>query len=137
MPRLLFAFIRTVTCSGPGIPGPVRRTGQKHADGEGDLLVRELRRGPTFSGAVTLALVLVISAPATAQDLSEIDSIFAEFDSSATPGCAVAASHEGRVLFGRGYGKAHLDHGVPITPATASGVFASIRFRPARGTGER
>jgi CubicO group peptidase (beta-lactamase class C family) len=72
----------------------------------------------TVAAAVAASLALVIGAPATAQELRQIDSLFAAFDSPAAPGCAVAASHQGGVLFSRAYGMAHLDHAVPITPST-------------------
>jgi CubicO group peptidase (beta-lactamase class C family) len=52
------------------------------------------------------------------QETDAIDRVFAEFVSPATPGCAVAASSEGRSLFSRAYGLADLEHAVPITPST-------------------
>lgn len=46
------------------------------------------------------------------------DQIFAQYNSTHTPGCAVGVSQQGRVLMLRGYGMADLESGVPITPAT-------------------
>ena len=47
--------------------------------------------------------------------LAWVDSVFADFG-PATPGCAVAASREGRPLFARAYGMA--EAGRRATPAT-------------------
>ncbi|MFC1574569.1 serine hydrolase domain-containing protein [Gemmatimonadota bacterium] len=47
-----------------------------------------------------------------------IDSVFAPFDNTRSPGCAVGVLEEGGLAFGRGYGMANLDHGIAITPET-------------------
>jgi CubicO group peptidase (beta-lactamase class C family) len=47
-----------------------------------------------------------------------IDSIFAPWDNTRSPGCAIAISRQGRIVFSRGYGMANLELGVPITPAS-------------------
>lgn len=53
-----------------------------------------------------------------AQDkTSEIDKIFS-WATPATPGCAVAVSHQGKLIVNRGYGSADLERDVPITPST-------------------
>jgi len=44
-----------------------------------------------------------------------IDAVFAKFDNTRSPGCAVGITRDGEFLFERGYGMAHLEHGVPIT----------------------
>jgi CubicO group peptidase (beta-lactamase class C family) len=49
-----------------------------------------------------------------------VDTVFAEFG-PATPGCAAAASREGRTLFARAYGMADMA-GRPATPATVYDV---------------
>jgi CubicO group peptidase (beta-lactamase class C family) len=46
-----------------------------------------------------------------------IDAIFARWDSTTTPGCAVAATRNGQVLYERGYGMANLDYDIPNGPA--------------------
>lgn len=53
-----------------------------------------------------------------ASDDAAIDALFARFDSTRGPGCAVAVYRGGEVVFARGYGMANLEHGVPITPRT-------------------
>ena len=71
-------------------------------------------------------LFLALPAPLAAQqpDLAPYaDSVFAEWNSTRTPGCAVGVEREGKVLLTRGYGMADLESGRPITPA--SGKFSS------------
>jgi CubicO group peptidase (beta-lactamase class C family) len=73
---------------------------------------------PVLRGLATTALLLVGSRAAAQSPPDSIDAIFARWSSATTPGCAVAASRSGRRLFGRAYGTADLDHGVPLTAAT-------------------
>jgi len=47
-----------------------------------------------------------------------VDRLFASFDRPDTPGCAVGVFKDGRMVYGRGYGSADLEHDVPITPDT-------------------
>jgi CubicO group peptidase (beta-lactamase class C family) len=54
-----------------------------------------------------------------------IDEVFKRFSNPATPGCAVSVLHEGQVIHTAGYGSAHLEYGIPITPSTVFHV-ASI-----------
>jgi CubicO group peptidase (beta-lactamase class C family) len=66
-------------------------------------------------------LFLALPAPLAAQqpDLAPYaDSVFAEWNSTRTPGCAVGVEREGKVLLTRGYGMADLESGRPITPET-------------------
>ena len=79
------------------------------------------------SGGVGPAVVaFLFGAPAYAQDkTAEIDKIFAWVKPN-MPGCAVAASHNGKQVVNRAYGLADLERDVPITPATLFDV-ASIR----------
>ena len=61
----------------------------------------------------------VQSQPAPAVDAKiEIDRIFARWNSSETPGCAVAVSRDGQVVLSRAYGMADLEHGIPNSPET-------------------
>ena len=47
----------------------------------------------------------------------KIDSIF-RFYTSTTPGCAVAVTLNGAVIFQKGYGLANMEYAVPVTPNT-------------------
>ena len=57
--------------------------------------------------------------PAQAERPSEqVDKLFEKMDRTISPGCAVAAMKDAKILYERGYGMADLDHNVLITPAT-------------------
>ncbi|MBN8638187.1 MAG: serine hydrolase [Anaerolineae bacterium] len=47
-----------------------------------------------------------------------LDSLFAEWDKPDSPGCALSVVQHGRITYARGYGRAHLEYAVPITPAS-------------------
>jgi CubicO group peptidase (beta-lactamase class C family) len=48
----------------------------------------------------------------------QVDSVFARYNGTDRPGCAVGLARGGRVLLERGYGMADLEAGAPITPQT-------------------
>jgi len=47
-----------------------------------------------------------------------VDSIFAPYSSTSSPGCAVGVVRDGQLAFAKGYGMADLEHDTPITPST-------------------
>ena len=60
--------------------------------------------------------VLLVAAPAYAQDqTAEIDKIFSWAKPDA-PGCSVAVSQHGKLIVNRAYGSADLERDVPLTP---------------------
>ncbi len=64
-------------------------------------------------------LLLALPAALGAQDVSAVaDKVFAQWNSTHTPGCAVGVSRNGVPIFTRGYGMADLENGTPITPQT-------------------
>lgn len=69
-----------------------------------------------------LVLTALTPAPTYAApppDLAaRVDAIFADVDSTRSPGAAVAVVKDGAVVLARGYGMADLEHGVPITLRT-------------------
>lgn len=66
-----------------------------------------------------LLLSFPLLLPGQAKDLAAAaDSIFARWNSTHGPGCAVGVSRAGETLLMRGYGMANLETGTPITPAT-------------------
>ena len=72
---------------------------------------------------VCVLCIFIGPASAPAQQLpsvspAAVDAIFARFDGTHNPGCAVAVSHEGKQILARAYGMADLEHGVPNTPET-------------------
>ena len=48
----------------------------------------------------------------------DIDAIFAPWDKPGSPGAALAVLHGGKTVYERGYGRANLEHDIPITPET-------------------
>jgi len=69
-----------------------------------------------------VAVLALLAAPAHAhaqQNLTAVaDTVFARWNSTHTPGCAVGVSRGGEVLMTRGYGMADLESRTPITPET-------------------
>jgi len=53
-----------------------------------------------------------------ADQIKQTDSIFSQWDTTVTPGCALSVMKDGRTIYERGYGMADLDHNIPITPQT-------------------
>lgn len=47
-----------------------------------------------------------------------VDSIFAPYDKSHSPGCILGVSRNGALVYERGYGMANLEYGLAITPAS-------------------
>lgn len=87
--------------------------------------------------AITLAglALLVPCAGVQAQSKDEgrppdtinarVDKLFASWDKTDSPGCALAVIKDGSIIYKRGYGAADLDHDIPISPGTVFHV-ASI-----------
>jgi CubicO group peptidase (beta-lactamase class C family) len=60
------------------------------------------------------------SDPATASRRlhDQTDKVFAKWDSTVTPGCALSVMKDGQIIYKRGYGMADLDHDVTINSGT-------------------
>lgn len=69
-----------------------------------------------------LALLAVAASSLAAQETidpllkARVDKVFAEYDKSSSPGCALGIVRDGRMLYRNGYGSANLDFRLPITP---------------------
>jgi len=46
----------------------------------------------------------------------KVDKVFAPWDTTTTPGCALAVVRDGRIIYERGYGMAKLEDGIVMTP---------------------
>lgn len=88
-----------------------------------------MTRGYRFQIAVLLTFAALAPATTDAQRGGAVavrpttlsgaaDRIFAQYNSTHSPGCAVGVRQSGRDLLLRGYGMANLENGTPITPAT-------------------
>ncbi|MGM0668407.1 MAG: serine hydrolase domain-containing protein [Gemmatimonadota bacterium] len=86
-------------------------------------LRRLLRASSTCCSALLLLAASVFPPHAAGQESAAVqpgavDSIFAAFDNTRTPGCVVGVSQSGNPVLLRAYGMAELEHGVPNTPET-------------------
>ena len=65
-----------------------------------------------------LALSLLVSLFMGRQEASQaarVDAVFKDYDSPASPGCAVAVFRDGAILYKHAYGMANLDHDVRLS----------------------
>ncbi|HVY71628.1 MAG TPA: serine hydrolase domain-containing protein [Verrucomicrobiae bacterium] len=67
---------------------------------------------------VLWATGLAALAESTDRSPDLADRLFTEWNKTNAPGCLVAVSRNGEVIYERGFGMANLELGVPITPAT-------------------
>lgn len=69
-----------------------------------------------------LALVSIVDGMAAGGDSADVwrrvDAVFDEWNRWDTPGAALAILRDGKVVYARGYGSAHLEYPIPITPST-------------------
>jgi CubicO group peptidase (beta-lactamase class C family) len=73
-----------------------------------------LTRPASIAAALLLAAAVPSSTHAQDQRSARVDSMFASFAVPGSPGCAVGAIMDGKLVHGRGYGLANLDYDVPI-----------------------
>ena len=72
-----------------------------------------------FGWFVAIAWVApAVSSGADAVQRSKVDAIFAAYQRTDSPGCALGVFREGAIEYARGYGMANLELGVAITPST-------------------
>ncbi len=72
----------------------------------------------TFASLLCVVAVAVACAEPTSDATARVDEIFAQWNSPASPGCALSVSQAGTALLSRAWGMADLEHGIPNTPAT-------------------
>lgn len=69
---------------------------------------------------ILLALALALPAPAlaqTADQAAKIEALFASIKTD-SPGCIIGVTQDGKTVIEKAFGRAVLEHDVPITPAT-------------------
>ena len=75
---------------------------------------------------LVLAFISSCTHPEKDHPLSEkIDTLFAKWDNSDSPGCALAVILDGEIIYKKGYGMADLEHDIPIRPNSVFNI-ASI-----------
>ena len=82
-----------------------------------------MRSNPFWQPIAALSVIawVLTPIPATAQDaslLARVDSIFAQFDNTRSPGCAIGVIQDGEFSFKRGYGMANLEYGIANSPSS-------------------
>jgi len=66
---------------------------------------------------LVLALLIFSGSFLTADEKTDkVDKIFAQWDKTDTPGCALAVVKDGRIVYKQGYGMAKLEDGIAMTP---------------------
>jgi len=83
-----------------------------------------------MNGTAVLGMVLtgaLLGAAAGAQQTArqQVDHLFARWDRSGSPGCALGVVRDGRLSYSRGYGSENLDYGLPLSD-TSTFYLASV-----------
>jgi CubicO group peptidase (beta-lactamase class C family) len=103
-----------------GIPGRscLRRFSARHPHSRG----RALRWCFILVSALILPIAQTVAETPTMTRTSppsaQVDAIFAPWNRTDSPGCALAVIHDGRIVYEHGYGMADLSHDAVITPRT-------------------
>ena len=71
-----------------------------------------------YTGLLGLVLIVPLGPAGSDPAPEAVDRIFAQYDHTNTPGCALGVFRDGKTIYTRGYGMADLNQGTPITPAT-------------------
>ena len=78
--------------------------------------------GRGFSPALLIVLLTTVArstiSTQPALDTAAIDAVFADYDKPATPGCMLGVLRAGEIVYARGFGRASLEHDVPLTRKT-------------------
>ena len=71
-----------------------------------------------------IAVVAIVAAPVAAQlpanASARVDSIFAAYATTTSPGCIVGVGQAGKQVYAKAYGMANLEYNVPLTPESIS-----------------
>ena len=68
--------------------------------------------------AATLALIRCSDRPMSTSATDQVDQLFSLWNKPESPGCSLGISRNGTIVYEHGYGRANLDLGVAITPAS-------------------
>ena len=74
-----------------------------------------MRSVPSTCIVIILATWIGLTPAADLVAESQVDKIFAEFDNSETPGCALGVIRDGEFIYRRGYGMANLEYDIPLS----------------------
>ena len=82
------------------------------------MLLRKIIRTVVLGVVSLMAVATPVIAADEANINNQIDSLFATWNTGRTPGGAVIVTLNGKIIHRKGYGLAHLEYGIPITPET-------------------
>ena len=79
-----------------------------------------MRYHPLLSRMFLILICICFSFSFTTADekTDKVDKLFATWDSTVSPGAALAIIKDGKIIYERGYGMADLEHSIAITPET-------------------
>jgi CubicO group peptidase (beta-lactamase class C family) len=80
---------------------------------------------PVLFVLVSMVFLNACDRSRTESPMVSVDKLFATWNRTDSPGCAVGVSYNGAIVLERGYGMANIERSVPITPETVFSV-ASI-----------
>jgi CubicO group peptidase (beta-lactamase class C family) len=61
-------------------------------------------------------VAMAVSLLASGEITDKVDKVFAQWDTTTTPGCALAVVRDGQIIYRRGYGMAKLEDDIVMTP---------------------
>ena len=74
------------------------------------------RLSPKWLWVAVVVIGLALSLTAGDETTAKVDKVFAQWDATTTPGCALAVIRDGRIIYKRGYGMAKLEDNIVMTP---------------------
>ena len=78
--------------------------------------MKKIRFSSKWLWLPVLITALAISLLAGDEITDKVDKIFAQWDTTTSPGCALAVVKDGRIIYKRGYGMAKLEDDIVMTP---------------------
>ena len=64
---------------------------------------------------IFLFVAFLVSLVSADEKTDNVDKLFSKWDSTVSPGAALAIIKDGKIIYKRGYGMANLEHNIPIT----------------------
>ncbi len=64
---------------------------------------------------IFLLIAFLVSLVSADEKTDKVDKLFSKWDSTVSPGAALAIIKDGKIIYKRGYGMANLEHNIPLT----------------------
>ena len=65
---------------------------------------------------IFLLIIFLVPLVSADEKTDKVDKLFSKWDSTVSPGAALAIIKDGKIIYKRGYGMANLEHNIPLTP---------------------